>query len=82
MQNQNQVFEDFSRLMSSIAGTVAGASREAEGKLKERLRDVMGSTDMVTREEFEAVKTLASETRAELEALKAELASLRQPPVV
>lgn len=75
MQNQNQVFEDFSRLMSSIAGTVAGAGREAEAKMKERLRDTLGGSDMVTREEFEAVKALAAETRAELEALKTELAA-------
>ena len=73
MQNQNQVFEDLSRLMSSIAGTMAGAGREAETRMKEKLREMMGGIDMVSREEFEAVKTLAAETRAELEALKAEL---------
>lgn len=71
MQNQNQVLEDISRLMSSIAGTVAGAGREAETRVKEKFRDAVGGLDMVSREEFEAVKAMAAETKAELEALKA-----------
>ncbi len=73
MQNQNQVFEDLSRLMSSIAGTMAGAGREAEAKMKEKLREAVGGADMVSRDEFEAVKAMAAETKAELEALKAQL---------
>jgi BMFP domain-containing protein YqiC len=77
MQNQNPFFEDFSRLMSSVAGTMAGAGREAETRMRERFREMMGGMDMVSREEFEAVKTMAAEAKAELEALKAELEALR-----
>lgn len=75
MQNQNQLLEDISRLMSSVAGTVAGVGREAEGRMKDKFREAMGGLDLVSREEFEAVKELASNTKAELEALKAELAA-------
>jgi BMFP domain-containing protein YqiC len=74
MQSQNQVMEDVSRLLSSIAGTVAGAGREAEARMKEKLREAVGGLDMVSREEFEAVKAMAIETRTELEALKARMA--------
>lgn len=77
MQNQNPVVEDFSRLMSSIAGTVAGVGREAEARVKERIREAMGGMDMVSREEFDAVKTLAAEARAEVETLRAEIAAVR-----
>jgi BMFP domain-containing protein YqiC len=79
MQNQNQVLEDLSRLFSSFAGTMAGVGREAEAKMKDRFREAMGGLDLVSREEFEAVKELASSTKAELEALKAELAALKKP---
>jgi BMFP domain-containing protein YqiC len=79
MQKENQLFEDAARLMSSIAGTMAGAGREAEARMRERLREMIGGLDMVSREEFEAVKALAASTRAELEALKAELASRPAP---
>lgn len=81
MQNQNQVFEDLSRLMSSIAGTMAGAGREAEQRMKEKLREAVGGVDMVSRDEFEAVKAMAAETRAELESLKAEIEALKGAPV-
>ena len=79
VQNQNQMFEDLSRLLSSIAGTMAGAGREAEARMKEKLREAVGGVDFVSREEFEAVKAMAAETRAELEALKAELAGSATP---
>jgi BMFP domain-containing protein YqiC len=79
MQNQNQIFEDLSRLLSSVAGTMAGAGREAEAKMRERLREVMGGIDMVSRDEFEAVKAMAAETKAELEALKASMGAAPTP---
>ena len=75
MQNQSQVLEDLSRLFSSIAGTMAGVGREAESKMKDRFREAMGGLDLVSREEFEAVKAMASSTKAELEALKSELSA-------
>ncbi len=77
MQSQNQLLEDISRLMSSVAGTMAGVGREAESKMKDKFREALGGLDLVSREEFEAVKELASSTKTELEALKAELASAR-----
>jgi BMFP domain-containing protein YqiC len=79
VQNQNQMFEDLSRLMSSIAGTMAGAGREAETRMKEKLREAVGGVDFVSREEFEAVKAMAAETKAELEALKAMVAGTAAP---
>lgn len=69
MQNQNQVVEDLSRLVTSLAGTVAGMGREAEARIKGQFRDFF-SENFVTREEYEALKALASETRTELEKLK------------
>ena len=80
MQNQNPLFEDLSRLMSSVAGTMAGAGREAEQRMKEKLREAVGGIDAVSREEFEAVKAMAAETKTELEALKAEIAALKGEP--
>ncbi|WP_194743610.1 accessory factor UbiK family protein [Thermaurantiacus tibetensis] len=77
MQKENQLFEDFARLLSSLAGTMAGAGREAEARMRERLRAFVDGPDAVSREEFEAVKELAAATRAEVERLKAEIAALR-----
>jgi BMFP domain-containing protein YqiC len=77
MQKENQLFEDVARLLSSVAGTVAGAGREAEARLKERLREAVGGLDFVSREEFEAAKALAVNARAEVEALRTEIEALK-----
>ncbi len=78
MQKDNPILEDLTRLMTGIAGTVAGASREAEQRLREKMREMVAGEGFVSREEFEAVRELAANTRAEVEALKAELAALRE----
>ena len=70
MQNQNQIFEDFARLMSSIAGTMAGAGREAEAKMKEKLRETIGGDDWVSRDEFDALRAMVLDLKAEIDALK------------
>lgn len=80
MQNQNPLFDDLARLMSSVAGTMAGAGREAETRMREKFREAVGGMDFVGRDEFEAVKTMAAQARADVEALRAELAALKGEP--
>ena len=76
MQSQNRIFDDFVKMMNGAAGTVAGMTREAEGAMRDRLRDWIGGGDMVGRDEFEAVKAIAIAAREENEALKARIAAL------
>jgi len=75
MQSENKLFEDFAKLVNGAAGTIAGMGREAEASMRERAREWIGGMDFVSREEFEAVKAIAVEARAEIDRLKAELAS-------
>ena len=76
MQSQNRVFDDFVKMMNGAAGTVAGMTREAEGAMRDRVRDWVGGLDMVSRDEFEAVKAIAVAAREENLALKARLDAL------
>lgn len=76
MQSENRVFDDLAKLFNGIAGTVAGAGREAEAALRERTKEWIGTLDFVSREEFEAVKQMAAKARAEADALKARLDKL------
>jgi hypothetical protein len=76
MQKDNPLFEDMARLMSSMAGTMAGVGREAESRIREKFRETMGP-EFVTRDEFEAVREMAANARAEVDALRAELTALR-----
>jgi BMFP domain-containing protein YqiC len=76
MQSQNRLFEDFVKVMNGAAGTIAGMTREAQAAIQERAREWIGGLDLVSREEFEAVKAMAVAAREENAALAARLAVL------
>jgi len=76
MQSQNRIFDDFVKVMNGAAGTIAGMGREAQGAMQERMREWVGGLDLVSREEFEAVKAMAVAAREQNEALAARIAAL------
>ena len=76
MQSENRMFDDFVKMVNGFAGTVAGMGREAESSAREKMREWMGGMDFVSRDEFDAVKTMAATAREENEALKARVAAL------
>ena len=76
MQSQNRLFDDFVKMMNGAAGTIAGMTREAQAAMQERAKEWIGGLDLVSREEFEAVKAIAIAARDENEALKARIAAL------
>jgi BMFP domain-containing protein YqiC len=76
MQSQNRLFDDFVKVMNGAAGTIAGMTREAQAAAQDRAREWIGGFDLVSREEFEAVKAMAVAAREENEALKARLDAL------
>jgi BMFP domain-containing protein YqiC len=80
MQSQNKIFEDFSKVATSALGTFAGLGREVETQVRSRVKEMVGGLDMVSRDEFEAVKAMAANARAEVEALKAEIAAMKAAP--
>jgi BMFP domain-containing protein YqiC len=83
MQSQNRIFDDFVKMMNGAAGTFAGMTREAESGFRERVRDWVGGLEMVSREEFEAVKAIAIAAHEESAALRARVEALeaRAAPV-
>lgn len=76
MQSQNRMFDDFVKIMNGAAGTFAGMGREAEGSLREKMREWVGGMDMVGRDEFDAVKAMAAAARDENEVLRKRIAAL------
>lgn len=77
MQNQNQFFDDLARMTTGAMGTFAGMTRELEGQLREKVREWVGGEGFVTRDEFEAVRAMAANARAEVDSLKAEIAAMK-----
>ena len=76
MQSENRLFDDFVKVMNGAAGTIAGMGREAESAFRDRMRDWVGGLDMVSREEFEAMKAIAISAREESAALKSRVEAL------
>ena len=76
MQSENRLFDDFVKVMNGAAGTLAGMGREAESAFRERMREWVGGLDMVSREEFEAMKAIAIAAREESAALKSRVEAL------
>lgn len=76
MQTQNAIFDEFAKLMTEAAGAADGVRREAETVFRSRLQTLLADMDLVTREEFDAVKDMARLAREENEALKARLDAL------
>jgi BMFP domain-containing protein YqiC len=69
MQSQSRFFDDLARVAAGAVGTLSGVKSEVESRLREQLERVLGGMDLVTRDEFDAVKAMAAKARAEQEDL-------------
>ena len=76
MQSLNRIFDDLVKMMNGVAGTMAGVGREAEGSMREKMREWVGGMDFVARDEFDAVKAMAAAARDENDALKKRIDAL------
>ncbi len=76
MQTQSAIFDEIAKLMTEAAGAADGVRREAETVFKGKLQSLLADMELVTRDEFEAVREMARAAREENEALKARLDAL------
>ncbi|MEM8555116.1 MAG: accessory factor UbiK family protein [Pseudomonadota bacterium] len=76
MQSRNRIFDDMSQLMTNAMGIAQGAREEAETAMKSMVDRWLADRDLVTREEFDAVRAMATKAREENEMLKARLDAL------
>jgi len=78
MQTRGRFFDDISQLMTNAAGMAQGAREEAETAMRGFWERFLAGRDLVTREEFEAVREMARLAREENEALAKRLAALEK----
>ena len=78
MQTENRFLEDVAKLATSALGTVQGMAQEVEGLVRQQLDKVLGRMDLVSREEFEVVREMAANARAENEHLSSRLDKLEK----
>ena len=65
------------QIHNALPPGIRSMGEEVEKKTRQVLQAQLNKLDLVSREEFEAVKTMAAEARAELEVIRAELDALR-----
>ena len=87
MQTSNRLFDDLARVASGAFSTLSGLREEIETRVRERVERMAADLDLVTREEFDAVRTMAANARAaqdeltaKVAALEAQIAALSSPP--
>ncbi|MDX2482399.1 MAG: accessory factor UbiK family protein [Pseudodonghicola sp.] len=78
MQTRNKILDDISHLMTNAMGVAQGAKDEAETAVKSLMDRWLADRDFVTREEFDAVRTMAQKAREENVALAARIAALEE----
>ena len=76
MDTNNRFFDDIGRMMTSAAGMAKGVRDEAETAVRGQVERWLADMDLVTREEFDAVREMALKAREENAALKARLDAL------
>ena len=75
-QTNSRFLDEIARLMNDAAGVAQGVRREFDTLFRTQAERMLRDLDVVKREEFEAVKDMASRAREENEALKARLDAL------
>jgi BMFP domain-containing protein YqiC len=75
-QTRGRLFDDLSRFMNDAAGLAEGAKREVETLARAQLERLMAGMDLVSREEFEAVREMAALARTQNDKLEARIAAL------
>lgn len=75
-QSTNRVLDELAKLMTDAAGATQGIKREIDTVVRNQAERILGDMNVVSRDEFDAVKAMAEKGRAENEALLQRIAAL------
>ncbi|HAT08341.1 MAG TPA: pyrroline-5-carboxylate reductase [Rhodobiaceae bacterium] len=77
-KEKNKLLDDLTGLATGLGIAAQGVREEVEQAMQSRLDAILSENNMVTREEFEAVRDMAIAAREENAALRAELDALKK----
>ncbi len=78
MQTSNRVLDDVARIAGGAVSAMAALKQEVDALVRQRVERLAEDLELVTREEFDAVRATASRARAEQERLEARVAFLER----
>ena len=75
-QTSGRLFDEMAKMMTNAAGAAQGLKSEVESVMRGQAEKLVADMDLVSREEFDAIKAMAQLAREENEQLKDRLAVL------
>ncbi len=76
MQTSNRLFDDMAKVANSAVSTLTGMKSEIEAMVRHQIEKLLVDSDLVARDEFEAVKAMAAEARLQQEKLEKRVVEL------
>ena len=80
MQTTIKILDDLAKVGSSVLGLAMGVKDEMKNQVKACAQSWVRDMDLVSRDEFEVVRSMAQKAREENEKLKARLDKLEKKP--
>lgn len=75
-EQSTRILDELSRAVNGAFGAASGIKREAESALRAQIERILRDADVVSRDDFEAVRAMAIAARDENEKLAARVAAL------
>ncbi len=76
MQTDNRFLDDLAKVASGALGSVSGVKHEVEMRIQQQLERLLGRMNLVSRDEFDAMKAVAQAAREAQIRLEARILSL------
>jgi BMFP domain-containing protein YqiC len=76
MQTSNRLLDDLAKVANGAASTLTGMKSEVETVIRQQLQRLLNDADLISREEFDAIKAVATKARAEQEKLELRIKNL------
>ncbi|HEX2581417.1 MAG TPA: accessory factor UbiK family protein [Dongiaceae bacterium] len=76
MQQNNRLWDDLAKIANGAVGSLGGLKQDMEQRVQAQLERFLGRMNLVTREEFDAVRSMIVVCREEQDRLKAQIAAL------
>jgi BMFP domain-containing protein YqiC len=78
MQTQNRLLDDLAKVANGAVSAASGVKEEMNAFMRQQMERLLADMELVSRDEFEAVKAVAAKARLEQEKLGKRLAKLEK----
>ena len=76
MQSDNRILDDMAKMATGALGSLTGLRQEIEAKVQQHLERLLSRMNLVSREEFDTMKSVAQAAREEQIKLERRLADI------